>query len=211
VPAPPRLPASVRLIDRKDAPQSTIVLGLPAITPTDPDWVPLQVANSLLGGAFFSRITLNIRESKGYAYSPRSGVTAYRGAAQWAQEADVNRDDTAAALREIYGEIARLAATPPPADELVRNQNLLVGRLALSLSSRQGLVGRLAFLDLHGLPDTWLAGYVSAVRAVTPQSLAATVQQHLDARRMTLVVVGDMAKVRGSIRALPQVKALPEA
>jgi zinc protease len=211
IPVPKLQPARVKLVDRKDAPQSTISLGLPVITPTDPDWVALQLTNSLLGGAFFSRITLNIRESKGYAYSPGSGVTAYLGAAQWAEEADVTREDTAAALKEIYGEIERLAATPPPQDELVRNQNLLVGRLALSLSSRQGLLGRLAFLDLHGLPDSWLAGYVSAVRAVTPQSMVAVMQKHLDPRRMTLVVVGDMAKVRSSIRALPQVKALPEA
>ena len=209
---PPVPPAKLglRLVDRKDAPQSTLVLGLPVVTPDHQDWMALQVANSLLGGAFFSRITLNIREAKGYAYSPGSGISPRTGSAIWAQNADVTREETANALKEIYHEVERLQTEPPPADELQRNQNLLVGRLALSVSTRQGLVGRLAFLDQFGLPDSWLAGYVSAVRAVTPQRLVEVMRAHLAPAKMSLVVVGDTNKVRDSVKALPQIQNLPE-
>lgn len=209
---PPVPPAKLglRLVDRKDAPQSTLVLGLPVVTPDHQDWMALQVANSLLGGAFFSRITLNIREAKGYAYSPGSGISPRTGSAIWAQNADVTREETANALKEIYHEVERLQTEPPPADELQRNQNLLVGRLALSVSTRQGLVGRLAFLDQFGLPDSWLAGYVSAVRAVTPQRLVEVMRAHLAPAKMSLVVVGDTSKVRDSVKALPQIQNLPE-
>jgi predicted Zn-dependent peptidase len=197
-------------VDRKDAPQSTLVLGLPVVTPDHPDWMALQVANSLLGGAFFSRITLNIREAKGYAYSPGSGISPRTGSAVWAQNADVTREETANALKEIFHEVERLQSEAPPLDELQRNQNLLVGRLALSVSTRQGLVGRVAFLDQFGLPDSWLSNYISAVRAVTPQRLVEVMQTHLAPAKMSLVVVGDMNKVRDSVKALPQIQTLPE-
>lgn len=210
VPPVPAVKPGLRLVDRVDAPQSTLVLGGPVVTPDHPDWVALQVANSLLGGAFFSRITLNIREAKGYAYSPGSGISPRTGVAVWAQNADVTREDTANALREIYHEVERLQTEAPPPDELQRNQNLLVGRLALSVSTRQGLVGRLAFLDQFGLPDSWLSGYVSAVRAVTPQRLVEVMRSQIDPGRLSLVVVGDLSKVRDSVKALPQVKVLPE-
>jgi zinc protease len=210
IPPVPPAKLGLRLVDRKDAPQSTLVLGLPVVTPDHQDWMALQVANSLLGGAFFSRITLNIREAKGYAYSPGSGISPRTGSAIWAQNADVTREETANALKEIYHEVERLQTEPPPADELQRNQNLLVGRLALSVSTRQGLVGRLAFLDQFGLPDSWLAGYVSAVRAVTPQRLVEVMRTHLAPAKMSLVVVGDTNKVRDSVKALPQIQNLPE-
>ncbi len=210
IPPVPQAKLGVQLVDRKDAPQSTLVLGLPVVTPDHPDWMALQVANSLLGGAFFSRITLNIREAKGYAYSPGSGISPRTGGAVWAQNADVTREDTANALKEIYHEVERLQTEPPPADELQRNQNLLVGRLALSVSTRQGLVGRVAFLDQFGLPDSWLANYISAVRAVTPQRLVEVMRAHLAPAKMSLVVVGDMNKVRDSVKALPQIQNLPE-
>ena len=210
IPPVPKAQLGVRLVDRKDAPQSTLVLGLPVVTPDHPDWMALQVANSLLGGAFFSRITLNIREAKGYAYSPGSGISPRTGSAVWEQNADVTREETANALKEIYHEVERLQTEPPPLDELQRNQNLLVGRLALSVSTRQGLVGRVAFLDQFGLPDSWLSNYISAVRAVTPQRLVEVMQTHLAPAKMSLVVVGDMSKVRDSVKALPQIQTLPE-
>src|SRR5262249_55092160 len=118
---PPVKPVSVRtihLIDRPGAVQSSIRLGLPAIDPANPDWIPLSVTNTLLGGAFSSRITTNIREDKGYPYSPRSAIQPFFGTGAWSEQADIKTDVTGAALVEILKEIHRLAATPPPADEL---------------------------------------------------------------------------------------------
>src|SRR5690606_37997273 len=63
------------IIDRPGAPQTTIMLGLPTLDPSQPEYIPLTVTNSLLGGSFGSRITSNIREDKGYTYSPRSVIS----------------------------------------------------------------------------------------------------------------------------------------
>jgi zinc protease len=112
-PALRRGPA-LRFVDRPDAPQSVIRLALPAPDPSLPDWMPFSLMNTLLGGAFSSRITTNIREDKGYAYSPNSSVVARRRAAVWVQDADVATADTAAALTEIMAEIRRLAQRAAP-------------------------------------------------------------------------------------------------
>src|SRR5688572_22728505 len=103
----------IYIIDRPGAVQSTLYIGAPTIDPTNTDWRALQVANMLLGGAFGSRITKNIREDKGYTYSPFSQLsTRYRNAF-WAEIADVTTNVTGASLKEIFAEIDRLQAEPP--------------------------------------------------------------------------------------------------
>src|SRR5690606_28860791 len=109
-PNPPSMQAPQRLtlVDRPGAPQSSLVVGLPVIDPTHADYVKLQVMNALLGGSFSSRITTNIREDKGYTYSPYSFVRERYRNALWEQHADVTTEHTADSVREILKEISRL-------------------------------------------------------------------------------------------------------
>lgn len=196
----------VQLIDRPDAPQSTIMLGQPTIDPTSRDYVPLVVTNTLLGGGLISRLDQNLREEKGWTYGVTSRLSPNFRTGTWTLSADVNSPDTVGALREIFRELARLRAEPPPADELRRIQNYRAGTFVIGASSRSGLLGQLAFLDLHGLPEAWLRDYVRNVYAVQPAELSASAQRHLDPGAMTLVVVGDMKKLGGAIRALPELR-----
>jgi zinc protease len=149
---------NVVLLDRPNAVQSTIIMGLPVPSPVHPDYVPLQVANSLLGGAFVSRITTNIREQKGYSYSPRSLVTDQYHQSHWAELADVTTNVTGASLTEITKEINRLRSEAPPQAELTGIERYMAGYFALQNSSRLGVIGRLRFVDLQGLPDSYLTG-----------------------------------------------------
>ncbi len=105
------------LTDRPGAPQSTLVLGLPVPGPGTPDAIPLGVTNALLGGSFNSRITANIREQKGYTYSPYSEISRHYHTAYWAQHADVTTPFTGPSLKEIFAEIERLQKEPPSALE----------------------------------------------------------------------------------------------
>jgi predicted Zn-dependent peptidase len=202
-PALRRGPA-VRFIDRPDAPQSTIRLALPAPDPSDPQWMSFSLMNTLLGGSFASRIMTNIREDKGYAYSPDSTVVARRRAAFWVQEADVTTADTAAALAEIFAEIRRLAAEPPAESELTRTKNYRAGLFVVQNSSPNGVLGLLAFLDLHGLPPEYLTRWVQNLYAVTPEQVSGAAARWLDLSRLELVVVGDLGKVEAGVRALPE-------
>jgi zinc protease len=201
-PPPARRPAESALIDRPGAPQSTIYLGTRVPDPSDPDWIAFTVMDSLLGGSFASRITSNIREQKGYSYSPRSTVDAKPKAAHWVEVADVTTANTGDSLKEIRGEISRLRTEPPPAPELAGFQKNIAGTFVVRNASRLGVIGQLSFVDLHGLGEDYLAKYVERVQSVTPAQVAAMANRHLDPAQMTLVVVGDEKVVKEQV-ALP--------
>lgn len=209
-PARPRPSAKsskrVFLVDRPGAVQSTVRLGLPVVPPTSPDYIPLVVTNTLLGGSFGSRITANIREKHGYTYSPNSALTFHPATGIWAQTADVTTKDTAAALREVVAEVDRLRSEPPTAEELAGFQKYVAGTFVLRNSSRAGIVGQLRFVDLYGLPADWLRNYVQRVEALKPADITRIARKYLDPSKMTLVVVGDRAAVQDSLKPFGPLK-----
>jgi predicted Zn-dependent peptidase len=185
----------LELIDRPDAVQSSFRVGLPVIDPTSPDWIRLSVTDAILGGAFGSRITSNIREDKGYTYSPFSFVGAWPKAGVWLEVADVTTNVTGASLKEIFYEIDRLRTEAPPEVELTGIKNNMVGLFTIQNSSRNGLINQLQFVDQYGLGDAYVAGYVKNVLAVTPEQVRAMAAKYLDPSRMTIAVVGDKKTV----------------
>ncbi len=181
--------------DRPGAPQSTLYVGLPVADATSPDNIKLLVTNSLLGGSFASRITANIREEKGYTYSPRSQVSNRYHDAYWVEVADVITTATGPSLKEIFGEIARLQKEAPGAAELQGIQSYLSGLFVIQNSTRQALIGQLRFVDLQGLGEDYLKTYVQKVNAVTPNDVQQTTAQYIKPELMTIVVVGDKSKI----------------
>ena len=186
---------TLSLIDRPGSAQSTIWLGLPVINSSSPDYIALQVTDSLLGGSFASRITSNIREQKGYTYSPRSQVSTRYRDAYWVEIADVTTAVTGPSLKEIFYEIDRLRKEPPTEAELQGIKNYLAGIFVIRNSSRQGIIGQLAFIDLHKLPETFLTNYVQNVFAVKAQDVQRIAEDYLTPDKMTIVVVGDKSKI----------------
>ena len=183
------------VVDRPGAPQSTIYMGLPVITPGNQNYIRLQVANSLLGGSFMSRITSNIREDKGYTYSPYSLLETNAQNGVWAQHADVTTKDTGASLHEINSEIDRLRREAPPQKELTGIQNGMAGIFILRNSSREGIVNMLNFVDLHRLPSDYLDTYIGKMYAVKPPDVQGMMEKYIDPSKMTIVVVGDRSQI----------------
>ena len=181
--------------DRPSATQSTLMLGLPVPPPTSPDSLPLGVTNALLGGSFNSRVTSNIREQKGYTYSPYSEISRRYHDAYWAQHADVTTKFTGASLKEIFGEIARLQHEAPSAAELKGIQSYLSGVFVIQNSNRQALIGQLQYVDFQGLGDSYLKTYVPRVNAVTPLEVQRLAGQYIKPEEMIVVVVGDQATI----------------
>jgi len=204
--AAPRAARRVILIDRPGAVQSTVIYGLPVVPPTSPDYIPLTVTNTLLGGSFASRITSNIREKRGYTYSPRSTVLPYPGAATWSELADVTTKDTGASLKEVVREVELLRKEPPSAEELAGMQRYISGNFVLTNSNRAGIVNQLRFIDLFGLPDDWLRTYIQKVNAVTPEEVTRITRKYIDPTRMTLAVAGDRKVVQGDLQPFGTVK-----
>ncbi|HEX2836423.1 MAG TPA: pitrilysin family protein [Thermoanaerobaculia bacterium] len=185
----------VYFIDRPGAVQSTVYVGLPVIDAAHSEYLPFTVMNALLGGSFGSRITSNIREQKGYTYSPGSAINSRLGAASWAEMADVTTNVTGPSIKEILGEIERLRKEPPTDEELRGIQNYLAGTFVLRNSSRPGIAAQLAFLDLYGLSEDYLRNYVQQVYALKPADLQRLAQTYVDPAKIAIVVVGDPATV----------------
>lgn len=200
----PRMPEApeVQLVDRPDAVQSTIRLGK-RVPPLD-ETVDLEAADTILGGYFSSRITRNIREDKGYTYSPNSAVSVEYNAAYWRQNADITSEATGPALTEIIKEIRGLQEAPPPEDELTGIKNYMNGIFVIRLASRGGMAGQLAFVNLHDLGVEYLENYVSSVQALSAEDVQNAAVTHLPVEGMSLTVVGDLESV------VPQLEAVPE-
>jgi zinc protease len=187
------------LVDRPGAAQSTLYLGLPTIDPSNADFIALQVTNTLLGGSFASRITSNIREQKGYTYSPTSQVSVRYRDAFWAEIADVTTAVTGPSIKEILYEVDHLQKESPTDAELNGIKNLMAGLFVIQNSSRPGLLGRLQYVDLHQLGDKYLETYVQKVFAITPEQVRQMTQKYILPDRLTIVVVGDKNKIADQI------------
>lgn len=191
----PEAKKELAVIDRPGAPQSTLIMGLPVIDPSHPDYVPLQITNALLGGSFSSRITSNIREDKGYTYSPYSTIQTGKGVGVWYEQADVTTEHTQASIREITNEIQRLQNEAPKQEELEGIQNYQAGIYVLQNSTPNGIINQLNFLDLHELPETYLTDYVKNVYAINPEKVKEITKKYIRPEKMTLVLVGDKQKI----------------
>lgn len=190
----------IHFAERGGAVQSTLRVAVPAISPSHPDYVPLLVTNALLGGSFSSRITQNLREKRGYTYSPFAFLSVRDGDTYWVQTADVTSKNTGASIREILKEIDLLRRTPPPREELDAVEMGMVGRHIIRIGTRDGVLNWQEFVDFYGLPaDTDM---VAAIRAVTPDDVRRMARKYIDPRRLTIVVVGDGKTV------LPQLKGI---
>jgi len=185
----------VYLVHNPGSVQTQILVGCHAITRKHPDWIRLSLTNSLYGGAFNSRLVMNIREDKGYTYSPRSSATVLRQHGYFSVSAAVRNDVVAASLAEIFYEIDKLRSVPVPEAELTDAQNYLTGSFSLGLASQEGLLSQFSTVELNELPADYLETYRDKVRAVTSAELMATARKYFDSANMQIVVVGNRAQI----------------
>jgi predicted Zn-dependent peptidase len=197
---------AVNLIDRPGAVQSVVMIATPAISPSHPDALALDVANTLLGGYFGSRITANIREQKGYTYSPYSTITDLQKTSYWEQYAEITTNVTGPAIKEIFAEIDRLQAEPPSEAELAGVKNYVIGTFTLQLSTRNGIVSMMKWVDQHGLPEDELATYVDRVLALKPADLQRVTRQYIDDDKASIVIVGDRKQIEKQVEPFGKIQ-----
>jgi zinc protease len=194
----------VRLINREGAPQTTIRLGFPAPEIGTDEAISMTVMNALLGGSFTSRLTRNLREDKGWTYSPGSGITNRVGSSYWTFNADIVTEHTVEAFSEIFDEIQTLQLNAPDDAEATGMRNWLSGIFILQNASTGGLIGQISSRDFFGLPDDYLETYVDRINAVSNSDISSAAADYLPLNDMVLVVVGDLDTIEDGIRAFPQ-------
>ena len=194
------------LVHLAEAVQSQVLVGNRAITRRHPDWLRLTLANSIYGGAFNSRLVMNIREAKGYTYSPRSGVHPLRQHGYFSVHAAVRNDVTAATLTEIFYEIDRMRSAPVGEDELADARNYLSGVFSLGLATQDGLAGQLATATLERLPEDYLETYRDRILGLSAADVLDAAQKYFDSANAQIVVVGDRAQLESQVALFGKVE-----
>jgi zinc protease len=198
----------VAIIDRPNAPQTTVIIGLPTLTPKAEDVVSLQVTNAILGGSFSSRITTNLREDKGFTYSPFSTIQNNKGVSIWYEQADVTSANTGESLQEIAKEINKLQKEAPSETELNGIKNYMSGLFVLQNSSPGGIIGQLNFIDQNELNESYLTNRVQNIHSVTPDQVSKMAREHFKYEDMTVVLVGDKKLLDKQMKAHEEAKKL---
>ncbi len=190
----------IYLVDKPGAAQSQIRIGLVGVARSTPDYIALDVLNTILGGAFTSRLNQNLREKNGYTYGATSRFDMRRAAGPFVTGAGVQTDKTAEALKEFFNELNGILA-PVPAAELDKSKNYAALSFGGEFETTGQLAAKLEEIAVYGLADDVFTKYVGAVQAVTAADLTRVARQYLLVDRMAVVIVGDRAKIEAGIRA----------
>jgi zinc protease len=194
--------AVVHIIDRPGSVQSEIRLGHPGPTRQDPDYFAIQVVNSILGGAFTSRLNMNLREKQGFTYGVRSQFAFRRGPGPFMISTAVASDVTARAIEETLNEVDLLRSEGPSEEELRNTTDYLTGVMPLELQTTDQLAGKLSELFVYGLPNDYFVTYRDRIAAVTREDALRVAQQHIQRDRLAYIVVGDPGEIEEPLRTL---------
>lgn len=192
----------VILVDKPGAAQSVIMIGAPGLERTSPDYAAIQVMNTILGGSFSSRLNTNLRETKGYTYGANSSFQWRPLPGAFIASSDVRTDVTDSSLVEFFKEIRSLRDGAVSDAELARAKAYIALGIPGDLESTAQIAGQVTALALFNLPLTWLQEYVTAVNAVTAADVQRVARRFVPDDAATIVVVGDLSKIRAGIEAL---------
>jgi len=192
LPSPEGAAAATRifLIDKADAPQSSIRVGLVGIDRKSPDYFPVTVMNLILGGGFY-RLDLNLREGKGWTYGARSTVDSRRAPGPWSAGGEFVALHTADSVTEILKELASMRDADVTDVELARAKDQIIKSFPARFATRANVAAQLAELAVFGLPDSYITEYTKKIAAVTKDDVRRVARKYLDPNHLTIVVVGD--------------------
>jgi predicted Zn-dependent peptidase len=205
---PPDLPAppppaqrEVFILDKPDAEQSQVYIGGAGTARSTPDFFPLTIMNTVLGGSFTSRLNQNLREEHGYTYGASSFFDMRLSAGPFIAAAGVQTDKTADAIREIFVELDRIR-TPVPPDELARAKTYIAFGFPSEFETTSDLSRKLEELVVYRLADDYFERYVPNVLAVTAEDARRAAGRYIQPSTLRVVVVGDRRAIEPGIQAL---------
>jgi zinc protease len=194
----PKLPAAegaapatrIFLVDKADAPQASIRVGLVGIERKSPDYFPVTIMNLILGGGFY-RLDLNLREGKGWTYGARSTVDSRRSPGPISAGGEFVALHTADSVGEILKELASMRDADVTDVELARAKDQIIKSYPARFATRGNTAAQMAELAVFGLPDSYVTDYTKKIAAVTKDDVRRVARKYLDPNRLTIVVVGD--------------------
>ncbi|MEO6333581.1 MAG: pitrilysin family protein [Pyrinomonadaceae bacterium] len=193
----------IYIVDRPNSAQSVVSIGQVGIDRSNPDYFPVVVMNSILGGGITSRISMNLREDKGYTYGANSGFVYRRGPGPFRAGGDIQTAVTKEAIVEFMKELNGIRGGVPITDkELDYNKQSLIRRYPGGFETVGAISSQLANLVVYGLPDSYFNDYISKVSAVTLNDVNRVAKQYLDPSKMAIVIVGDRKTIEPGLKGL---------
>jgi len=190
------------LFDRPGSVQSEIRIGHVGIERTAPDYLPVMVMNSILGGTFTSRMNLNLRERLGYTYGASSSFASRRQPGLFTMSTAVQTEVTAHSVSEMLREMREMRESLVTAAELEDARNYLAGVFPIGLQTTDGVAGKLSTLATYGLPDDYYDHYRDGLLAVSAADVRDAAERRLWPDRAAVVIAGDAERIRGELEAL---------
>ncbi|MCY7347033.1 MAG: insulinase family protein [Pyrinomonadaceae bacterium] len=195
--------AGIYLVDKPNAAQSVVSIGQIGVSRDNPDYFPLQVMNSILGGQFSARVNMNLREEKGYTYGARTGYVYRRGAGPFSASADVQTAVTKESVSEFLKELRGIRGEiPVTAKELDYNKQSLIRAYPRGFETVGQISGQLSNLVVYGLPDSYFNDFISKVNAVTLEDVNRVANKYLTPDKLAIVVVGDRKAIEPGLKEI---------
>ena len=195
--------SSVYLIDRPDSLQSVILAGHVAPPKSNPDEIPIEVMNTILGGTFTSRINMNLREGKHWSYGAFSFIWDARGQRPFIVYAPVQTDKTIESMLELNQELRAFPDKSPATEEELRTaQKNLTLKLPGSWETIEAVAGSIGEIVRFGLPEDYFNTYPEKIRSLSLANVMQAAQKTVHPNQLVWVVVGDRSKIESGIRAL---------
>lgn len=207
VPTPPTSTANaakgttVVLVDKPGAAQSSFRIGGIGAPRSTSDYFAIQVMNTILGGAFTSRLMQNLRETHGYTYGAGSGFGLRRSAGPFITSAEIVSAKSDSALIEFMKELRAIRDTVP-AEELAKAKRYLQLGLPGNFETTGGIASEFLPLIAYGIPLDFFGSAVQRYGAVTQADVQRVARQYIDPDKLTIVIVGDRKAIEPGLRAL---------
>jgi zinc protease len=191
--------ARIFLVDRPGSVQSNILAGGLSLRRSDPDEIPLEIANRVLGGGSAARLFMNLREEKGYTYGAYSRVSSNIFPGTFAANTEVRNPVTDGSLHELMYEFKRLRDEKVPQAELDDAKRSIVSSFALSLENPANVLSRWMEVKYYGLPADYWDHYSDEVAKVNTDTVQRMARKYIDLDHLQIVVVGDAKDVREAV------------
>jgi predicted Zn-dependent peptidase len=190
---------SVVLIQKDNAPQTMVVIGRPIFGRGHPDEAAMTVLNEIYGGAFTSRLNMNLREDKGYTYGAQSQATFRLGAGVFAAFSAIRQDATAQGLLEFFNELDGLKKKPPDDAEVGLAKAGIIRSLTGSFERTAAIATAADVIFVYGLGPDYYTKLGDKYAAVTTDAVRDAAAKYLVPELMQVLLVGDSAKIKESV------------
>jgi len=192
--------------DKKGAVQSSLKIGHLGIKRNNPDFIPVSVMNTLLGGFFTSRINVNLREKHGYTYGARSSFHSCKHSGDFSVMTEVKTEITSNTIVEIIKELNAIREKNVSTEELKDVKNYISGNFPLMLETPNEVASKVIGLKLYGLSDDYYDHYIKKVNEVTKEDIREAAEKYIHPDKLVFSVAGNSKELEKELSRFGKVE-----